>query len=142
MYVYVYNSNVHIRKAVYITLRKYKTNKQNGTFERDGEGMTIHHCEIMKIVMDYNRYLDRIQHIQPQQGLSSSTEQISKNACKREAGEENITDEEEAPLSRIKSEKRAIAVRDRSRLSLGMNNSIKFIVRSSTIYNSDYIEVG
>ena len=107
--VYVYNSNVHIRKAVYITLRNYKTNKQNGTFERDGEGITIHHCEIMKIVMDYNRYLDRFQHNQPQQGSSSSTKQLSKIACKREAAEENITDEEEAPLSRFKSAKRAIA---------------------------------
>ena len=115
--VYVYNSNVHIRKAVYITLRKYKTNKQNGTVERDGEGITIHHCE--KIVMDYNRSLDRIQHNQPQQGSSSSTKQLSKNACKREAVEENITDEEEAPLSRFKSAKRAIAKSKTAIVSLG-----------------------
>ena len=103
--VYAYNSNVHIRMTVYITLRKYKTNKQNGTFERDGEGITIHHCEVLKTVMDYNRYLDRIQRNQPQEGSSSSIEQISKIACKREAAEENITDEEEAPLSRFKSAK-------------------------------------
>ena len=116
--VYVYNSNVHIRKAVYNTLRKYKTNKQNGTFEGDGEGITIHHFEVMKSLMDFNRYLDRIQHNQPQQGSSSSTKQLSKIACKSEAAEENITDEEEAPLSRFKSEKRAIAKSETAIVSL------------------------
>ena len=116
--VYVYNSNVHIRKAVNFTLRKFKTNKQNGTFERDGEGITIHHCEIMKIVMDYNRYLDRIQHNQPQQSSSSSTQQLSNIACQREAAEENVTDEE-APLSLQVSETSNRKVRDSNRLSLG-----------------------
>ena len=68
--------------------------------------------------MDYNRYLDRIQHNQPQQGSSSSSKQLSKIACKREAAE-NITDEEEeAPLSRFKSAKRAIAKSDTAIVSL------------------------
>ena len=68
--------------------------------------------------MDYNRYLDRIQHNQPQQGSSSSTEQVSKIAYKREAAEENITDED-APLSRFKSAKRAIAKSETAIVSLG-----------------------
>ena len=78
VWVYEYISNVHIRKAVYITLRKYKTNKQNVTFEGDGGGIATHHREVKKIVMVYNRYLDRIQHNQPQQSSSSSTKQLSK----------------------------------------------------------------
>ena len=76
--VYVYKTNVHFRKAVYLTLQKYKANKQNGTFERDDEGITVYHCEIIKFVMDYNRYLDRIQHNQPKQCSSNSTKQLSK----------------------------------------------------------------
>ena len=72
----------------------------------------------MKIVMDYNRYPDSIQHNQPQQGSSSSTKQQSKIACKREAAEENNTDEEEAPLSRFKSSKRAIGKSETAIVSL------------------------
>ena len=116
--LYVYNSNAHIRKAVYITLQKHQTNKQKGTFERDGEVITIHHCEIMKIVMDYNRYLDRIQHNQPQQGSSSSTKQLSKISSKRETAEENVIDEEEVTLSRFKSAKGAIAKSETEVVSL------------------------
>ena len=118
MSVYVYNSNLHIRRAVYITLQKYKTNKQIGTFDRYSDGITRHHCEIIKIVMDYNRYLDRIQHNQLQQRSSSSTKQSSQSACNREAVEEGITDEEEAPLSRFKSAKRAIAKSETEVVSL------------------------
>ena len=68
--------------------------------------------------MVYNRHLDRIQHNQPQQGSSSSTKQVSKIACKREAAEESITDEEKAPLSRFKSAKRAIAKSETAIVSL------------------------
>ena len=69
----------------------------------------IHQCEFLEIVMVYNRYQDRIQHNQPQQGSSKSTKLLSKNACKRDAPEENSTDEEEAPLSGFTSGKRAFA---------------------------------
>ena len=116
--MYISNSNVHIRKAVYFTQWKYKTNKRNGTFERDGDGKMIHQSEIMKFVMDYNRYLDRMQHNEQQQGFSSSTKQLLKIAFKREKAEDNFNDEEKAPLSRFKSAKRAIAKSETEVVSL------------------------
>ena len=52
--LYVYKSNVHSGEAVYITLRKLEVNKPTGSFDGNGDSISLHHCEIMKFVLDYN----------------------------------------------------------------------------------------
>ena len=95
--------------------------------------------------MDYTKFLDRIQHNQPQQGSSSSTNQPLKIAYKKEAAERNITDEEETTLCRFKSVKWAVAKSEAQVDSLldetGWTTQL-ILVRCSTTNICDYIEIG
>ena len=66
--VCIHSLNVYSRKVVYITLNKYKLNKQTGSFERDGGVTSLQHCGLMHAVLDCNNYFDRKKHNQHQHG--------------------------------------------------------------------------
>ena len=61
---------------MYVTVRTYGKNKGNGNFNRDDDGVIIHHCEMMKLLLEYSKFLDRIAN----SPASSSKEMTSKRA--------------------------------------------------------------
>ena len=57
--VNLFNSNCHTKKAVYITLKLFKYEVEWSQFTRIGQVSTLHHCEMMRLILKYNDYLEQ-----------------------------------------------------------------------------------
>ena len=57
--VNLFNSNCHTKKAVYITLKSFKYEVEWSQFTRIGRVITLHHCEMMRLILEYNDYLEQ-----------------------------------------------------------------------------------
>ena len=56
--VTIFNSNCHTKKAVYVTLKSFKYEPEWAQFTRVGQTITLHHSEMMRLILDYNNHID------------------------------------------------------------------------------------
>ena len=54
----MFNSNSHTKKSVYVTLEVFKYEAERSQYTRVRQSITLHHCEIMKVIQEYNAFLD------------------------------------------------------------------------------------
>ena len=57
--VNLFNYNCHTKKAVYITLKSFKYEVEWSQFTRIGQFIMLHHCEMMRLILEYNDYLEQ-----------------------------------------------------------------------------------
>ena len=81
----IYNSNIHTKKSVYVTMKAFRWEPEWSQFNRVGQVITLHHCEMMRLITEYNTYLDRI--------VAPSGKPTEKSTC----------EEEDRPLSLLKA---------------------------------------
>ena len=56
--VNMFNSNCHTKKSVYVTLKAFKYEAEWSQDTRVGQVITLHHCEMMKLIQEYNPFID------------------------------------------------------------------------------------
>ena len=83
--VNIYNSNIHTKKSVYVTMKAFCWEPECSQFNRVGHVNTLHHCGIMRLNTEYNARLDRI--------VAPSGEPMGESTC----------EEEYRPLSLLKA---------------------------------------
>ena len=54
----MFNSNCHTKKSVYVTLKAFKYEAEWSQYTKLGLVITLHHCEMMKLIQEYNAYID------------------------------------------------------------------------------------
>ena len=54
----LYNSTVHTKKSVYVTLKSFRWDPQWSQFNRVGQVITLHHCEMMRLITLYNAHIE------------------------------------------------------------------------------------
>ena len=54
----MFNSNCHTKNSVYVTLKAFKYEAECSQYQRIGQVITLHHCEVMKLIQEYNAYID------------------------------------------------------------------------------------
>ena len=55
--VNLYNSTVHTKKSVYVTLKSFRWDDQWSQFHRVGQVITLHHWEMMRLITLYNAHI-------------------------------------------------------------------------------------
>ena len=58
--VNLFNSKLHTKKAIYVTLKLFKCEVECSQFTRIGQVITLHHCEMMRLILEYNDYLEQL----------------------------------------------------------------------------------
>lgn len=56
--VSMFNSNCHTKKAVYVSLKSFKFEPEWAQFTRVGQTITLHHSEMMRLILDYNAHIE------------------------------------------------------------------------------------
>ena len=78
--VILLNPNCHIKKAVNITVKLFKYKAEWLQFTRIGETIMLNHCEMMRIILEENEYLEQAAaSIDMSEGANTSAPAIESN---------------------------------------------------------------
>ena len=78
--VILLNPNCHTNKSVYITVKVFKYEAEWSQFTRIGQVITLHHCEKMRLILEYKDYLEQAAaSFDMSEGADTSTPAVESN---------------------------------------------------------------